>query len=67
MILTDTHTHLYSEEFKDDREEIIQNALREGVKRFFVPAIDSSYVEAMYQLEKNYSHHFFLISGLHPT
>ncbi|HET8886342.1 MAG TPA: TatD family hydrolase [Salinimicrobium sp.] len=67
MILTDTHTHLYSEEFKDDREEIIQNALREGVKRFFVPAIDSSYVEAMYQLEKNYSQHVFLMAGLHPT
>lgn len=67
MIITDTHTHLYSEEFDLDREEMMQRALNVGVKRFFVPAIDSSCTEAMYTLEKTYPDHVFLMMGLHPT
>lgn len=66
-MLTDTHTHLYSEAFKDDREEIINRALKKGVQRFFIPAIDSSYTEAMYNLEKEYPSSVFLMMGLHPT
>lgn len=67
MILTDTHTHLYSEEFDQDRTEMIQRALDAGVSRFFIPAIDSSYTKAMYDLEANNPEHVFLMMGLHPT
>ncbi len=66
-MLTDTHTHLYSEEFSEDRDEMIQRALAIGVKRFFIPAIDSSYVPSMYELEANYPENVFLMCGLHPT
>ena len=47
MIITDTHTHLYSEEFDQDRDEMIQRAIKAGVSRFFIPAIDSQTTEAM--------------------
>jgi len=67
MIITDTHTHLYSEEFDQDRDEMIQRAIENGVSRFFIPAIDSSCTAAMYDLEKNYPEHVFLMMGLHPT
>jgi TatD DNase family protein len=67
MILTDTHTHLYSEEFDNDRDEMIQRAISNGVKRFFVPSIDSSYTKKMYDLEKKYPDNIFLMMGLHPT
>lgn len=67
MILTDTHTHLYSEEFADDRNEMIQRAINQNVKRFFIPAIDSSYTQAMYTLEKQFPENIFLMMGLHPT
>ncbi len=67
MILTDTHTHLYSEAFDKDRTEMIDRALRAGVSRFFIPAIDSAYVQAMYDLERQYPEHIFLMAGLHPT
>lgn len=67
MTITDTHTHLYSEEFNQDREEMIQRAIDSGVSRFFIPAIDSSCTAAMYDLEKNYPEHVFLMMGLHPT
>ena len=67
MIVTDTHTHLYSEAFDEDRDIVIQRALDKGVKRFFVPAIDSTYTDAMLDLKKSYPDHMFLMMGLHPT
>lgn len=67
MIITDTHTHLYSDAFDGDRAEMIDRAIKIGVKRFFIPAIDSGYTESMFQLEKNFPEHVFLMMGLHPT
>lgn len=67
MILTDTHTHLYSEAFDEDRKGVIENALSKGIKRFFIPAIDSSYTQAMLDLESLYPENIFLMMGLHPT
>jgi TatD DNase family protein len=66
MILTDTHTHLYSEEFADDRTEMIQRAINSGVSRFFVPSIDSSYTQKMYDLQTQFPSAIFLMMGLHP-
>ena len=67
MIITDTHTHLYSEAFEEDRKAMIQRALDANIKRFFIPAINSSYTEAMFQLEKAYPDNVHLMMGLHPT
>ena len=67
MTITDTHTHLYSTEFEEDRNEMIQRAIDAGVSRFFIPAIDSAYTQSMYDLEKSYPANIFLMMGLHPT
>ncbi|HWR94227.1 MAG TPA: TatD family hydrolase [Flavobacterium sp.] len=67
MKFTDTHTHLYSDEFEDDRFEMIHRAINAGVSRFFIPAIDSNYTQSMYDLEKNFPENVFLMMGLHPT
>ena len=67
MILTDTHTHLYSEEFDQDRTVVIQRAIEAGVSRFFIPSIDSNYTQKMYDLETQFPDNIFLMMGLHPT
>jgi len=67
MIITDTHTHLYSEAFDEDRNKMMERAIDLGVTRFFIPAIDSTYTKAMLQLEEDYPEHVFLMMGLHPT
>lgn len=67
MIITDTHTHLYSDAFDEDREQVMQEAINSGVTRFFLPAIDSETTEAMYSLERQYPENVFLMMGLHPT
>ena len=67
MIFTDTHTHLYSSQFQDDRNEMMQRAIEAGVTRLFVPSIDSSYTQKMYDLESQFSENVYLMMGLHPT
>ncbi len=66
-MITDTHSHIYSEEFAQDQDAMMQRAINAGVKRIFVPSIDSSYTENMYAIEAKYPENVFLMMGLHPT
>lgn len=66
MIFTDTHTHLYSEEFANDQSEMMQRAFNQGVKKLFVPSIDSSYTEKMYDVKSKFPENVHLMIGLHP-
>ncbi len=65
-MLIDTHTHLYSEQFDEDRDEMIRRALDAGVERFYLPSIDSSYYAKMVELKNQYPGNMFLMMGLHP-
>ena len=67
MTITDTHTHLYSESFEEDRVDMIERAIEANITRFFIPAIDSEFIEPMYDLEKKFPENVFLMAGLHPT
>lgn len=67
MKIIDTHTHLYAEAFDQDRAEMIERALALGVSHFFLPAIDSSYTDAMHALKNKYPKQVYLMMGLHPT
>ncbi|WBV56220.1 TatD family hydrolase [Chryseobacterium daecheongense] len=64
--MIDTHTHLYAEEFDEDRKEAIQRALDKGITEFYLPAIDSESHEKMLQLEAEYPGQVFSMMGLHP-
>ena len=67
MKLIDTHTHLYVEAFDEDRDEVIQKAIEKGVDRFYLPSINSSYTNKMFDLEKKYPDNICLMMGLHPA
>lgn len=67
MVLTDTHTHLYIEAFDEDRDQVMARAREAGVTRFFLPAIDSSFDQAMKDMKAQYPDSVFLMTGLHPT
>ncbi|QBO59660.1 TatD family hydrolase [Chryseobacterium salivictor] len=64
--MIDTHTHLYSEEFDNDRKEMIDRALAKGVSKFYLPAINSETHEKMLALEREYPNRIFSMMGLHP-
>ncbi|HEY5368372.1 MAG TPA: TatD family hydrolase [Hanamia sp.] len=66
MKLIDTHTHLYSQEFKSDINSVVEQAEREGVGKFYLPAIDSSVNDNLLELEKKFPEKMFAMAGLHP-
>lgn len=67
MTFTDTHTHLNSDAFAEDRDAMMQRAFDAGVTRLFIPSIDSAYTESMYAMQAQYPDNVFLMMGLHPT
>ncbi|HNG89649.1 MAG TPA: TatD family hydrolase, partial [Saprospiraceae bacterium] len=64
--LIDTHAHLYSRKFDADRHDMVRRAIAAGVERMYLPNIDSTYTEAMLQLEADFPEHCFAMMGLHP-
>ncbi len=67
MILTDTHTHLYLDNFNEDREQTIKKAIDQNVKYMFLPNIDSDSIEDMLNLCRLFPNNCFPMIGLHPT
>ncbi len=65
--MIDTHSHLYAEEFDQDRADVIARAIQAGVEKIILPNIDSSSLEAMLSLEKSYPDLCYAAIGLHPT
>ncbi|MCF6185744.1 MAG: TatD family hydrolase, partial [Bacteroidales bacterium] len=67
MDIIDTHTHLYVNEFDEDRNEVIRRAKENGVTKMILPGINSGYISAQLQLAEKYPENCFLAVGLHPS
>lgn len=67
MILIDTHTHLYTEEFDNDRAVVVQRAIDSGVEKLLLPNIDIESIEPMHLLCNQFPNNCFPMMGLHPT
>lgn len=65
--LTDTHSHIYLPEFKDDLSDVIDRALQAGVDRILLPNIDSTTMGDLLALARRYPDMCFPMTGLHPT
>ena len=66
MNFIDTHAHLYSEEFKDDRNNVVENAMQNGVTKILLPNISSQHTTSMMDLCQKYPKNCFPMMGLHP-
>lgn len=66
-MIIDTHCHLFLSEFDDDRDEMIQRAIKTDVKGFVLPNVDSSTIDAMHHLCDDYPGITYPLMGLHPT
>ena len=65
--MIDTHSHIYSEEFDEDREAVIARAEEAGVSMILLPAIDSTSHERQEALAASRPDLFRQMMGLHPT
>lgn len=66
-MLIDTHSHIYSTDFKQDLDEVIQRAYSNDVRKIILPNIDSSSVKNLLNLVDTYPHICIPLMGLHPT
>jgi TatD DNase family protein len=64
--MIDTHCHLYTQEFKDDIDDVIEKAKHIGVSKFYLPAIDSTHTADIQNLVLKYPQNCFAMAGLHP-
>lgn len=62
----DTHTHLFSDSFDEDRDLIVQKAISSGVEKLFLPNIDISSIDAMHELAAKYPQNCYSMMGMHP-
>ncbi len=66
MTFIDSHCHLYLPDYKTDLDDIIKRSKDNGVKKFYMPAIDSSVIIDLLETEKNFPGECFAMMGLHP-
>ena len=66
MVIIDTHTHLYGKQFDNDRPAMMKRAIDFGIKKFYLPAIDSEVIDSMMQMEADYPGICVAMMGLHP-
>ncbi|MDO8369077.1 MAG: TatD family hydrolase [Saprospiraceae bacterium] len=64
--LIDTHAHLYSHKFDQDRSEMVRRAIHAGVTRIYLPNIDAESIDGMLALESEFPENCFAMMGLHP-
>lgn len=66
LIMIDTHTHLYDEQFNEDRSEMILRAISQGITKMYLPNCDSETIEGMIKLEEEFPDNCFAMMGFHP-
>ena len=66
MNLIDTHTHLFSSQFDEDREQIVKECIESGIETLLLPNINSETIDAMWSLCDLFPKNCFPMIGLHP-
>lgn len=66
MQFVDTHTHLFSPSFEEDRTIIVERAIKAGVEKMLLPNIDIESIKSMYDLCAQFPNNCFPMMGLHP-
>lgn len=66
MILIDTHTHLYEEQFDIDRTTMIERAISSDVAKLIIPNVDTTTIQPMLDIVKQFPNNIFPMIGLHP-
>jgi len=66
-MLIDTHTHLYLEQFDNDRELVMEAARDAGIGKMFLPNIEHAHTGKLLEMCLQYPEVCYPMTGLHPT
>ena len=62
----DTHAHIYSDQFKNDRTDMLARCEQENIGRIFMPNVDHTSIDTMLEVEHRSPDTFIPMMGLHP-
>jgi TatD DNase family protein len=62
----DTHAHIYSDQFAEDRSAMLQRSDEQGIGKIYMPNVDHSSIDGMLELEDQSNGKFVAMMGLHP-
>lgn len=65
MYLIDTHAHIYLNQFDKDRDNVVNNALKNNVKKILLPNIDCNTIIRLKKCANKYNVCYPMM-GLHP-
>lgn len=65
--MIDTHAHIYSKDFENEYEEVINRARKAGVKKILLPNIDTESINPLHKLADKNPTYCLPMIGLHPT
>jgi TatD DNase family protein len=66
-MLIDTHAHIYTDAFGDDREMVIQEAVGKGIGKILMPNIDVASLPDVLRVAEQFPSVCYPMNGLHPT
>lgn len=64
--MIDTHAHIYASEFDNDREQVVERALAQGIDKILLPNIDLESIKPMLETEAQFPEVCRSMMGLHP-
>jgi TatD DNase family protein len=64
--LIDTHAHLYSKEFLEDFDQVVERAKSNGLSKILLPNIDQDSIARMHLLSQEHPDFFVPMMGIHP-
>ena len=64
--MTDTHSHLDGEEFKDDLEDVILRAKETGIAKILVPNVNLDTLPRVIEICNTHKEYLYPMIGLHP-
>lgn len=65
--MIDTHTHIYMEEYDEDRDTVVNNALQNKVSHVVLPNVDADSIDRLHRCHNLYPDFTSTAMGLHPT
>lgn len=65
--MTDTHTHLYMEQYVGEEADVVKRAITAGVDKMWFANVDASTIGPMKALHEAFPDNTLVSIGLHPT
>lgn len=64
--MIDSHSHIYSKEFEQDRDQVVQRAIEAGVRHIVLPNENNATVPLLVAMRERWPQHVSIAIGLHP-